>query len=82
MSLTIIFKCDAAAHICDKSQYKESSLWERIQMKMHHLMCRICRQHSERNTKLSQVIQIANLKTLPVEKKKELRDTIQQEISK
>jgi hypothetical protein len=82
MNLGIIFKCKEASHICDKSQYKESSFIERLLMRMHQWMCKVCREHSAENTKLTEIIQKADLKTMPAERKDELRQVIQQEISK
>lgn len=82
MNLGIIFKCNEASHICDKSQYKESSFIERLLMRMHQWMCKVCREHSAENTKLTEIIQKADLKTMPAERKDELRQVIQQEISK
>jgi hypothetical protein len=82
MNLEIIFKCKEASHICDKSQYEESSFTERLLMKMHQWMCKVCRQHSEENTKLTKIIQKADLKTFPETKKNELQRVIQHEISK
>ncbi len=82
MNLGIIFKCGEAAHVCDKSQYRESSLFERMLMKMHHLMCRICRKHSSENGKLSEAINKSNVKVLSEKDKSVLKEKIQQEISK
>lgn len=82
MNFRILFKCGDAAHICDKSQYRESSRTERILMRMHQWWCKVCRQHSAENTKLTEIIQKADLKSIPEEKKQEMRKVIQQEISK
>ena len=82
MNLGILFKCKDAAHICDKSQYRESTFMERILMKMHQLMCRVCREHSSENARLSEAIEKANLKTIPEPTKQNMREVIQQEISK
>jgi hypothetical protein len=82
MNLGIIFNCNDASHICDKSQYAESTATERLLMKLHQWMCRICREHSAENSKLTEALHKAELKTLPEEDKAVLRRTIQQEISK
>jgi hypothetical protein len=82
MNIGIIFKCKEAAHICDKSQYRESSFFERFLMKMHQMMCKVCRDHSLENSKLTEILQKADLKTFPENKKQDLRKVIQQEISK
>lgn len=82
MNLGILFKCDDAANVCDRSQYSESTVSERLLMKFHHVICRICREHSALNGKLSRAIKKANLQSFPEHKKRELRKVIQQEISK
>ncbi len=82
MNIGILFKCSEAAHVCDKSQYHESSVFERVLMKLHQMMCRVCREHSSENTKLTKVIEKADLKTMPEDKKEDIRKIIQQEISK
>jgi hypothetical protein len=51
-------------------------------MRMHQWMCKVCREHSAENSRLTEVIQKAQLRSMPEEKKKELREVIQQEISK
>jgi hypothetical protein len=82
MNFGIIFKCKEASHICDKSQYEESSFIERLLMRMHQWMCKVCRDHSTENSKLTEVIRKADLKTLPETKIQELKQVIQHEISK
>lgn len=82
MNLSIMFNCGAAAKTCDKSQYQESSLLDRILMKMHHLMCRVCREHSAENTKLTNALQKADVKTLTRDEKEHIRKKVQQEIAK
>ena len=47
--------CDEATTICDKSQYGESSLFERIQLNFHFLVCNICSKYTKQNKKMSQV---------------------------
>ena len=81
MNLRAIFKCEEASHICDKSQYEESSLWERMTMKMHHMMCKVCRQHSAINTKLTKLIRRAEVKSLPEDARSEMKKKIQNEMS-
>ena len=82
MKLGIVFKCNKAAHICDKSQYAESTLAERLFMRMHQWMCSICRDHSNENSKLTETLHKADIQLYPQEKKEILRQRIQQEIWK
>lgn len=41
--------CDEATTICDKSQYKEASLWEIIKLKVHLILCKHCGKYSNQN---------------------------------
>lgn len=45
--------CNEANHICDKSQYKESSFFERIKLNIHLLYCKSCRKYTKNNIKLT-----------------------------
>lgn len=77
MKLSILFRCTEAAHICDKSQYKESSKWERQLMRLHHLICKVCRQHSELNSRLTGLIQKAQPHSLPENSRKLIKERIE-----
>ncbi len=48
--------CSEANHVCDKSQYKESSFWEKIKLNIHILYCRACKKYTKNNNKLTSVI--------------------------
>lgn len=80
--MKFFLKCDEAVHVCDKSQYNEASFFEKLKLKMHIIICALCRRHAERNTKLSETIKSANIKTLQPEEKQILKTRIQQEINK
>jgi len=41
--------CDEATQICDKTQYSEATLWERIKLNIHLFMCKNCRLYSKQN---------------------------------
>ncbi|WP_457616771.1 hypothetical protein [Lutibacter sp.] len=41
--------CDEATTICDKTQYGEAGLWERVKLGLHFLMCRTCGLYSKQN---------------------------------
>ena len=51
--LKITLPCDEANHVCDKTQYKEATLWEKIKLNIHLIYCRACRKYTKNNTKLS-----------------------------
>jgi hypothetical protein len=79
--MKVPISCDQAAETCDKAQYKEASLWQKLLMKMHHIVCRICRIQSKKNGKLTKVIQKADLKTLPSEEKALIKAKLREEMN-
>ncbi len=52
----IIIPCDEANHVCDKTQYKEASLWEKIKLNIHLIYCRACRKYTNKNTQLTKLV--------------------------
>ena len=56
MSNKIIILCDEANHVCDKTQYKEASLWEKIKLNIHLIYCRACRKYTNKNTQLTKLV--------------------------
>ena len=52
----IFIPCDEANHVCDKSQYKEASLWEMVKLNVHLLYCKACRTYSANNSKLTKMM--------------------------
>lgn len=75
------FKCEEAAHICDKHQYKEIGFSDSIRMRIHLFLCKLCREYSKRNGKLTKTIKASNIKTLPIEEKELLKDRLAQEMN-
>ncbi len=80
MSMKFFLKCDEATHVCDKSQYNEASFLEKLLLKMHLFMCKLCRGHVKRNVKLTKTIKSANIKILQPKEKQILKVRIQEEI--
>lgn len=50
--------CDEATKICDKGQYKEASLLEKIKLYLHFINCKICRLYTRQNTQMSKLYKI------------------------
>ena len=48
--------CDEATTICDKSQYGESTLWEKIKLNIHFTKCKVCRLYTKQNNLISRII--------------------------
>lgn len=80
--MKFFLKCDEVAHVCDKNQYNEAGFGDKLMMKVHLLMCKLCRGYSNRNQKLTKTLNSANLKTLNSEEKEFLKTRLQQEVNK
>lgn len=78
----INFNCNEANHVCDKNQYREASLWEKIKLNFHLIYCRACRKYSSRNVKLTKLINSKNVHALDEDCKKQLQRTINKELAK
>ncbi|WP_111309282.1 hypothetical protein [Confluentibacter sediminis] len=74
----IFVPCEEANHVCDKSQYKEASLWEKIKLNLHLIYCKACRKYSKNNKKLSHSIKISKVKCLD----KKCKDAMKKEFEK
>ncbi|MDO9136269.1 MAG: hypothetical protein Q7U21_00480 [Lutibacter sp.] len=45
--------CNEATEICDKSQYKEASIWEKIKLGTHLFLCNKCGLYAKQNKMMS-----------------------------
>ena len=61
--------CEKAAIICNKVQYKEATLVEKIKLKLHLLTCKTCSMFTKKNTEFSTLCKKANLSSLSEEEK-------------
>lgn len=80
--MKFFLKCDEAASVCDKSQYKEIGFFDKLMLKVHLLMCKLCRSYSKKNVELTKTIKSANLKTLSLQDKQRLKKKLEEEINK
>ncbi len=70
--------CEEAATICHKSQYRESSFWDRIRLQLHVYYCKNCSQFVKKNTRLTSLCNKAHLKALTEEEKEEIKKKLEQ----
>ena len=42
--------CDEATLLCDKSQYKEATFWEKVKLNLHVFLCKKCGLYSKQNS--------------------------------
>ncbi|PVW13320.1 hypothetical protein [Marixanthomonas spongiae] len=80
MKLNMIFNCEEAAHVCDRAQYNEASLWEKTLLTIHTFFCKLCRKHTTRNARLTKAIKKSEVQTLSAEQKHLLKKRLRQEM--
>ncbi|MFD0989927.1 hypothetical protein ACFQ1R_07455 [Mariniflexile jejuense] len=78
--IKIMLKCDEANHMCDKSQYKNASLWEKIKLNVHLIYCNACRKYTKNNAKLTKVVDKANVTCLDKKCKEAMKQTLDKAI--
>ncbi|WP_431136290.1 hypothetical protein [Psychroserpens mesophilus] len=81
MSYKIIIPCNEANHVCDKTQYKEASLWEKIKLNIHLIYCIACRKYTKNNSKLTKLVTKEPV-VMDVKAKASLKSAFEQELAK
>lgn len=74
-------ECHEANHICDKSQYKEATFWEKVRLNIHLLYCRACQKYTARNTKLTKAVKNPKVNTVSKEEKAELQELLNKQLA-
>ena len=77
-NLNIKTPCEKANHVCDKTQYKESTFWEKIKLNIHLLYCKACREYTKNNTKLTNYLKDSEVVCMD----KKCKENIQKEMDK
>lgn len=82
-----MINCDEATAICDKSQYGEASLSEKISLNIHLLICRYCKKYTKQNSLMSHLFgkyltPCDGSEKLSEEEKLELEKNLQKELKK
>lgn len=75
--LKFIFRCNEASHICDKTQYKESSFWEVFKLQLHLIYCKTCRKYTKNNLKLTNCIKKSNIQCLDKKCKESMKEKLE-----
>ena len=76
----IFLSCDEAQHNCDKSQYNEASIWERIKLTIHLFYCRACREYTKNNSKLTELSKNPEVDCLKVSEKEQMKAQFKKEL--
>ena len=53
-----MISCNEATSICDKSQYKEASFWDKIRLSIHLLLCKHCAVYSKQNNTMTRLFKM------------------------
>lgn len=77
----LFFNCNEANHVCDKSQYKEASLIEKIKLNIHLIYCSFCRKYSKNNAKLTKFVNNSKVECLDHAVKKEMKVNLKKELA-
>lgn len=76
----IFVSCDKATHTCDKTQYNEASLWEKIKLNIHLIYCKACRKYSANNSKLTRLTHKPEVNCLKNSEKEKLKANFNKEL--
>lgn len=76
-----IIKCDSTCRTCDKEQYNEASLREKLCLALHLVFCKTCRNYVRNNRKLTKHVD-SKLKRLNPEVKAKMQQDIETELNK
>ncbi|WMI66120.1 hypothetical protein RBH94_02920 [Aestuariibaculum sp. YM273] len=66
--------CNKANHVCDKAQYQEASLWEKLKLNVHLILCPCCRDYTKNNKKLTDAIKSSNIQCMDKQCKAALKE--------
>ena len=77
-NMKVTMPCDEANHVCDKTQYKEATLWEKIKLSIHLIYCRACRKYTKNNTILTKILTTSNVECLD----KKCKDAMKKDFEK
>lgn len=75
-----MMNCEEASIVCNKLQYQEAGIWEKIQLRFHLLICKACASFSKKNKELTVLIKKAPLHCLSEEEKQGLEKKLKTEL--
>lgn len=75
-------KCSESSECCDKAQYDEASVFEKIKIQLHNFFCKPCSDYTAKNVKLTKIIKKADIKTCTEAEKQSWREKIISETAK
>ena len=72
--------CEEAFHICDKAQYGEATIIEKIKLNLRYLWCGFTKAYVNRNKKLTEAIKTANVQSLHQNERQQLLERFNQQL--
>ncbi len=76
----LFISCEEAFHICDKSQYGESTLWEKIKLNLRYIWCRFTKAYVKKNNQLTNTMKTSNVQCLHKTEREELTKNFNKEL--
>ncbi len=71
-----MISCEKASQICNKSQYNEATLVDKIKLRFHLLICKACSAFAKKNTKFTTLCEKANLQSLSEHEKLKMKQQL------
>ncbi|WP_250432994.1 hypothetical protein [Hanstruepera flava] len=78
----LFISCEEAKHICDKSQYNEATLWEKIELNIRYTWCKFTRAYVKKNRQLSSMVKKSKVDCLKNNEREVLKKTFEKELTK
>ncbi|MCF1420133.1 hypothetical protein [Mangrovimonas futianensis] len=78
----LFISCDEAYHICDKSQYNDASLWEKLKLNLRLIWCKHTRGYISKNKKLTHSLKQSKVQCMKHSEKQSLKDHFSKELQK
>lgn len=76
----LFVSCEEAQYICDKAQYDEANLLDKVKLNIRLSWCKVTRAYNKRNIKLTNKLNEANIECLTPECKEKMRKELDKAI--
>ncbi|WP_223032928.1 hypothetical protein [Hanstruepera marina] len=78
----LFISCEEAKHICDKSQYNEATLWEKIELNIRYTWCKFTRAYVKKNKQLTSMVKKSKVDCLQNNEREVLKKVFEKELTK
>ena len=75
-----MISCDEAAVFCNKKQYREATLIEKIKLRIHLLFCSACAVFSKKNAQFTILCEKSQIQSLSEEDKIRIKKQLQKKL--